>query len=327
MNRFGRRGFLSGAIALLAARIAVGAERGKIHRVAFLSPVERGPRDAAFLEGLREFGYVEGRNLDLQMRFADGRPERLSVLVEELIRLKPEVLVVGSTIGGRAAKQATQSIPIVFAASSDPVAGGLVSNLARPGGNVTGFSLAYGDGFVGKWLEILKEAVPQLSQAAAIWSSANAAAAGYLEEIRAAARSLNVALHAHHAAKPAELDEALRAIAADAVQGLVIMPSPFAASRRKQLVEFAATRKLPAVYFADSFVRAGGLMSYGPSIADTYRRAAAHVDKILKGARPGDLPVERPTRFELVLNLETARTLGITIPRSLRLRADWLIGG
>lgn len=325
MKRFGRRDFLASAITLLAAPGLARAQSGKTYRVAFLSPVRRGPRDAALVEGLRELGYVEGRNLELHMRFADGRPERLSVLVEELIRLDPQVLVVGSTIGARAAKAATERLPIVFAGSSDPVAGGLVSNLARPGGNITGFSLAYGDGFAGKWLEVLKEAVPQLSHAAVIWSSANAAAARYLEELRAAARSLNVALKAHHAAKPAELDEALGEIAAGSVQGLVVMPSPFAASRRKQLVDFAATRKLPAVYFVDSFVKAGGLMSYGPSIVDTYRRAAGYVDKVLRGAKPGDLPVERPTRFELVLNLAAARGLGITISQSLLLRADRVV--
>jgi putative ABC transport system substrate-binding protein len=326
MARSERRRFLSAAIALVAAAARARAQQGKVHRIAFLSPVRRGPRDEAFANGLRELGYVEGRNLELEMRFADGRPDRLPELVAELIRLNPDVLVVGSTIGARAAKQATTTLPIVFAGSSDPVAGGIVSNLARPGGNITGFSLAYGDGFAAKWLELLKEAVPRVSQVAVLWSSSNAAAAGYLEELRAAARALDVALQAHQAAQPQELAPALKTVGAGAAQGLIVMPSPFAASQRTKLVEFASVQRLPAMYFSESFVEAGGLMSYGPSIVDTYRRAAGHVDKILKGARPGDLPVEQPTRFELSINAPTARTLGLTIPQSLLVRADRVIG-
>ena len=327
MAQLERRRFLLAVIAFMATATAAAAraQDAKIHRVGFLSPVRRGRRDEAFANGLRELGYVEGRNLHLEMRFADGRPDRLSELVAELLRLDPDVLVVGSTIGARAAKQATASIPIVFAGSSDPVAGGIVSNLARPGGNITGFSLAYGDGFAAKWLELLKEAVPRLSQVAVLWSSSNAAAAGYLGELRGAARALNVMLQAHQAREPQELQVALKAVGAGSAQGLVVMPSPFAASQRTKLVEFASVRRLPAMYFDDSFVEAGGLMSYGPSIADTYRRAAGHVDKILKGAKPGDLPVEQPTRFELVINAAAARALGLAIPQSLLVRADRVI--
>jgi putative ABC transport system substrate-binding protein len=320
-----RRRLLQAVVALLAGPGAAAAGRSRVHRVALLSPVARGPRDEAFVAGLRELGYVEGRNLELAMRFAEGRAERLPTLAAELIAWGPEVLVVGSTIGARAAKQATGTLPIVFAGSSDPVAGGLVSNLAHPGGNITGMSLAFGDGFAGKWLEILKEAAPGLSGVAVLWSSANPAAAGYLDELRAAARSLKLPLQALHAAGPQELDAALASISRAAALGLVVMPSPFAESQRVGLVQFAAARRMPAVYFSASFVEAGGLASYGPSVADSYRRAARHVDKILKGARPGDLPVEQPTHFELALHAGTARALGLVIPPTLLLRADRVI--
>lgn len=321
---FGRRSFLKTA-ALLFTSTAVRAQGGKKPRVGFLSPVSQGSRDGAFVNGLRELGYIAGRNLELQMRFANGRRERLRPLVEELIRLDLDVLVVGSSIGARAAKQATATLPIVFAGSSDPVASGIVPNLAHPGGNITGFSLAYGDGFAAKWLELLRAAVPSLARTAVVWSSSNAAASGYLEELRTAARTLNIALQAYQAANPRELEVALAAVSADKAQGLVVMPSPFAASKRQKLVEFAAIHRLPAMYFDEAFVKAGGLMSYGPSIPDTYRRAAGYVDKILKGAKPGDLPVQRPTRFELVLNSTTARSLKLTVSQLFLQRADRVV--
>jgi putative ABC transport system substrate-binding protein len=277
------------------------------------------------VQGLREHGYVDGHNVTVEMRFGEGRPERIPGLLEELIRLKVDVLVVGATIGALAAKKATTTIPVVFAGSSDPVAGGVVSDLARPGGNITGFALAYGDGLPGKWLELLKEAAPAVSQIAVLWSSSNAAAERFVTELRKAAEKLNVRLDARHAAKPPELDAALAAIGRSAAHGLIVTPSPFAATHRDKLVQFAASRKLPTMYFVDDFVEAGGLMSYGPSITDTYRRAASHVDKILRGAKPADLPVEQPTRFELVINRKTAGTLELKIPQSLVLRADRVI--
>jgi putative ABC transport system substrate-binding protein len=325
MSSSERRRLLGASGAWLLAHGAASAPRGRVHRIAFLSPVGRGPRDAAFVEGLRELGYVEGDNVELDMRFAEGRPERLAGLVAELIGSAPDVLVVGSTIGARAASQATRTLPIVSAGSSDPVAGGIVPNLAHPGGNITGAALAFGDGFAGKWLELLTEVAPGLAQAAVVWSSSNSAAASYLDELQAAARVLRVSLRAYDAPGPRELEAALDAIGRGPARGLVLMPSPFAESQRARLVDFAAARRLPAIYFSDSFVEAGGLMSYGPSVADSCRRAARYVDKILRGARPGDLPVEQPTRFELVLNAGTARALGLTIPRTLRVRADRIL--
>jgi len=261
----------------------------------------------------------------VEMRFAEGNPERLTTLVNELIQSNVDVLVVGATIGAKAAKKATTSIPIVFAGSSDPVAGGLVTNLAHPGGNITGFSLGYGDEFAKKWLELLKLANPRVSHFAALWSSSNKAAAQFVRKLESAARTLNVQLDVHQAANDAELEAALAAIHGSNAKGLIVAPSPFSVSRKDKLVQFASNRKLPAIYFVSSFVKAGGLMSYGPDIADTYRRAASHVDRILRGARPGDLPVEQPTKFELAINLKAAKALGLTFPQSILQRADRLI--
>jgi len=200
-----------------------------------------------------------------------------------------------------------------------------VSNLARPEGNITGFSLAYGDGFAGKWLELLKEVAPKVAHFAALWSSSNAAATRFVKELQATARNLNLRLDVHHASTAPELDAALAAIASSGARGLVVTPSPFSVSRQDTLIQFAASNRLPTMYFAEDFANAGGLIAYGPSITDSYRRAATHVDKILKGAKPADLPVEQPTKFALVINLKAARALGITIPQSILLRADEVI--
>ena len=325
-GRRGRRWFLVGGGALLVALPVVqGQPTAKPPRIGFVSPISGGRRDDAFRRGLGELGYSEGRDLEIVMRFAEGRPERLPGLIEEVIRLKVDVLVVGSTIGARAAKSATTTLPIVFAGSSDPVAGGIVTNLARPEGNVTGTSLAIGEGFAGKWFEVLKEVVPGVSHVAALWSSSNAAAAGFVKELQAASRKSNARLDVHHASNSRQLDEAFAAIGSSNARGLIVTPSPFAASSQEHLVRFAASRKVPAIYFTEDFADAGGLMSYGPSIADAYRRAAAYVDKILRGARPGDLPVEQATRFELIVNLKTVRALALPIPRSVLVRADRVI--
>jgi putative ABC transport system substrate-binding protein len=327
MPRQGRRRFLTAAAVVLAAPSCTREQTPpRLPRIGFLSPTVRGPRNEAFVQGLRNLGYVDGRTAIVEMRFADGHPERLAPHVDELIRAGVDVLVVGSTIGARAARQATTSLPIVFAGSSDPIAGGIVSNLARPGGNVTGVSLAYGDGVAGKWLELLKDAAPHVARCAALWSASNAAAEAFVRELETAARTMRVTLDAHHASRPAELDAAFAAIAASAAQALVVTPSPFAASAQDRLVRFAAERALPAMYFSEEFAEAGGLMSYGPSIADAYRHAASHVDRILKGARPGDLPVEQPTRFDLVVNARTAQRLGLALPQPILLRATRVIG-
>ena len=321
-----RRDTLLALLSLGAAPLAAEAQRAqRVYRIGFLSPTSPDPRRDAFLQGLRELGYVEGHNVHVETRFAGGRPERLPGLADELVRLKVDVLVAGATIGARAAKRATTTIPIVFAGSSDPVAGGVVANLARPEGNITGFSFAAGDLFAGKWLELLKEAVPNVSHVAALWSSSNAAAARFVKDLHVAARVLNVRLDVHHAANLPELDEAFVAIGGSKAGGLIVTPSPFSVTHRGRLVQFAASKRLPTIYFAADFVNAGGLMSYGPNIVDTYRQAATYVDKILKGAKPADLPVQQPTKFDLTINLKTARALGLKIPPPLLLRADRVI--
>jgi putative ABC transport system substrate-binding protein len=305
-----------------AARAADAQRTEKVYRVGFVSPTAPGPRDDAFLRELRRLGYVDGRNVRIEKRFADGRPERIPALVDELVRLPVDVLVVGATVGARAARQATTTIPVVFAGSSDPVAGGIVTNLARPEGNLTGTSLAVGERFAGKWLELLKEAAPHVARVAVLWSASNPAAARFVAELEAVAGRLGVTLDVHQAANAAELERALAAIAGSKAQGLIVTPSPFAASSQNRLVAFAASERLPAVYFTEDFPAAGGLMSYGPSIAEAYERAAGYVDRILRtGAKPADLPVRQPERIELVVNRSTAKALGLAIPESILLRA------
>jgi putative ABC transport system substrate-binding protein len=316
-------GIAEQAAALFGTARAADLQRStKTYRIGFVSPTGPGARNDAFLQGLRELGYVDGHNVRVEMRFAEGRPERIAGLVDELISLKVDVLVVGATVGARAARNATTSIPVIFAGSSDPIAGGIVSNLARPEGNITGTSLAIGERFAGKWLELLKEVTPRISHVAVLWSSSNAAATRFLDELHIAARKLDVTIDVHHAAHAAELEQALVTLGNSKAQGLIVTPSPFAAANQDRLVGFAASKRLPAIYFADDFPLGGGLMSYGPSIAEAYGRAAGYVSQILRnGARPADLPVTQPERFELVVNLRTARALGLDVPHSVLLRA------
>ena len=326
MNKLRRRIILTGAGLLLSSPLLASDWGGKNRpRVGFLSPVSPGKRDEAFVNGMRALGWIPGDTVDIDLRFAKGEPDRLSGLVDELVALKPDVLVTGSTIGARAAIRANVSVPIVFAGSSDPVAGGLVKNLRRPGGNITGFSLAYGDGFAGKWVQLLKETVPELRHAALIWSSSNPAARRFVEEVKKAAAILMVQLDVYLAKERAELDIALSSVEKSNARGLIVAPSPFAVSQRNLFVAFCKRNKLPAIYFSESFPNAGGLMSFGPDIPDVYRRAAAHVNRILKGADPGVLPVERPTKFDLVVNMTSAKEIDVTVPVSLLLRASRVI--
>jgi putative ABC transport system substrate-binding protein len=316
----------AGAGLLAAAMLARAQVAGKVHRIGFVLPTARGARHDAFIAGLRELGYDEGRNVRIEARFAEGKPERLPALIRELIALDVEVLVVGATIGARAAKEATRTIPVVFAGSSDPVAGGVVGNLARPEGNITGLSFAASEGFAGKWLELLEEAAPGASPVAVLWSSSNASASRFVADLRSAALALKVGLAAHHAADLRQLDDAFGAIGTSGARALIVTPSPFFLTQRRKLVEFAARRGLPAMYFVEEFVEAGGLMSYGPSIIATYRGAARYVDRILKGAKPSDLPVEQSDKFDLTVNLATARALGLEITPAVLLRASRVIG-
>lgn len=310
------------AALLIAASGAAAAQPPKPYRVAFVTTGSQGTAIEAFRQGLREAGYVEGRDVVIEARFAAGRQELLPGLVAEVIRPKPDVLVVVSTSTALAAKKATSTIPIVFASVFDPVAAGLVASLARPGGNITGTAMGVGGAFGGKWVELLKEAVPGLSRAAVIWNSANESSAQSAESIQAAARALKVRLEMFDAGSAEQLDAALTAVARSRTQGLIIAPDPVFNANRAKLVRFAATQRLPAVYFFRSFAEAGGLLSYGANNADSIRSAAHYVDRIFRGAKPADMPIDQPTRFDLVINLKAARVLGLEIPRSLLVRAD-----
>ncbi len=321
-----KRRFLLAAGGLLLSRpLAAQAQPGtKEYRIAYIST--NPPINETFLKSLRELGYVEGRNLVIEKRFAEGKRERFPEFFAEAIRLKVDVMVAISTTAALAAKNATTTVPVVFASVFDPVGAGIVPNLARPGGNITGTSTGHGgSGLEGKWVELLKEAVPSLSQVAVLAYPAEPSNVHTVTEIQKAAKALNVKVDVHGATNPTELDKAFAAIGAGRAQGLIMTRSLFFTANRAKIVQFAANRRLPAMYSFKDFVTSGGLMSYTASQDEWYRNAAELVDRILKGAKPADLPVRQPTRYELAINLRAAKALGITIPQLLLLRADQVI--
>jgi len=313
---------------LVAAPLAAEAQpAGATSRIGFLEAGSRSVNQHfadAFREGLRELGYTEGQNVRIEERWADGRPERFPDLVTDLLKLRVDVIVAASNLGAMAAKKATTSVPIVFVGASDPVGAGLVESLARPGGNVTGLSLAFEEGFAGKWVELLKEAVPRASRVAVLSDQASLVR-GSLRDMETAATALGVKLYEIGVQEASEFEGAFATMARDGAGGLIVWTSPLTLRYRAPIVQLAATRHLPAMYGFGEFARVGGLMAYGPSVREMFRRAAAYVGRILKGAKPADLPVEQPTTFELVINLKTAKALGLTIPPSLRARADQVI--
>jgi putative ABC transport system substrate-binding protein len=325
-----RRFLLTSLAGALAAPLATAAAQPpeKVPRVGFLGPRTRsddaGVTDA-FLQGLRELGWVEGKTIVIEYRWAEGRPDRLPDLVTELVRRKVDVIFAGSNAVAVAAKNATGTIPIVMATGGDPVGQGLVATLARPGGNVTGLSFSVGMDIVGKWLELLKEAVPKVRRVAVLSNPANPGHAPAIENVNVAARSVGVQLQHLEARGPSEFDSAFAAMARERAEALLVLLDPFFGFRRARLSELAAKSRLPAMYGSREYPEAGGLMSYGADFRHSYRRSATYVDKILKGAKPADLPIEQPTKFELVINLNTAKALGLTIPPSLLLRADQVI--
>jgi putative ABC transport system substrate-binding protein len=326
MTRVERRGFIVGTLSLLAAPLAAQAQpAGKVYRIGTLnlgSP-SRSPLAEAFWQGLRELGYVEGRNVIVEERWAEGRPERLPGLAADLVRLKVDVIVADGTVA-LAAKQATTTIPIVMPLSNDPVRAGLVASLARPGGNVTGQAFLSED-LGGKWLELLKEAVPRVSRVAVLWHPASGGQ-GQLRASEAAAQSLGVHFQALKVERADEFSVAFGQARTNRADALIVSSSAFFYQHRTLLVELATKQRLPTIYHHKDFVvGSGGLMSYGPNLQDMFRHAAIYVDKILKGANPADLPVEQPTKFELVLNLKTAKALGLTIPPAVLARADEVI--
>ena len=326
-----RRGFArAAATTLIAVPLALRSQPAAAPtRIGFISSLAAVPEPStlrAFRQGLHELGYVEGTQVVIEARFAAGSPDRYTELIAELLRLKVKLIVVGSTPAALALKQTETTIPVVFAGLNDPVASGIVVSLARPQGRFTGVTMGVGGvGFAGKWVELLKEAAPELASAAVLSNSSNVGNVPFVPEVEAAARRMKLKIEVHDVNHVAGLDRALAAIASSGAQALIVTPDPLFTPNAAKLARFAAARRLPAMYFTRLFVDAGGLMSYGGSLDDAYRRAAAYVDKILKGAAPADLPVEQPARFELVLNLKAAKALGLTISPRLLLRADEVI--
>jgi len=323
-----RRAFLAGAAALLTAPRAAEAQQATtVARVGWLGANRAAiPHlHEAFRQGLRDLGYVEGRNLAIEYRDAEGKLERLPARAAELVALKVDVIVAPTTPAALAAKEATRTLPIVFAGAADPVTSGLVTSLARPGGNVTGLSLLAPE-LVGKCLEQLKQAVPGISRVAVLWQPGvmvEDTEKDMLKAAEVAARALRVRLQFVEARGPEDFDRAFSDMTRARAGALTVFSMTMFVLERRRLVDLAAKNRLPAVYVGlREFVDAGGLMAYGPNLADLYRRAATYVDKILKGAKPADLPVEQPTKFELAINLKTAKALGITIPQSLLRQAD-----
>ena len=312
---------------LVAAPLAAEAQQAaKVPRIGYLFSNLATPSHLweAFRQGLRDLGYVEGRNVVIEYRDAEGKLDRLPALAAELVALKVDVIVAPATPATVAAKQATKTIPIVFAVVSDPVTSGLVTSLARPGGNVTGLTVLEPE-LVGKRLELLKQVVPGVSRVAVLWhpgAVGERTEKDVLKEAEAAARALGVPLQFVEARGPADFDRAFLDMTRASAGALTVLESTVFFVERRHLVDLAAKNRLPAVYGLREFVDAGGLMAYGPNQPDLFRRAATYVDKILKGAKPGDLPVEQPTKFELVINLKTAKDLGLTIPPSLLQRAE-----
>ena len=318
---------LSVAMVVLAAPLASDAQPpAKVVRIGVLTVglARATPPVEVFLQGLRGHGYVEGQNMVLEFRFADGRIDRLPALASELVRLQVDVIVTAGNAAALAAKHATQTIPIVMAVAADPVKAGVVASLARPGGNVTGLTQMDPE-LSAKRLDLLKEAVPRIALVAVMWNPSNPASVDLLRETEAAARSLGVQVQAIEVRNPSELDGAFKTVANVRPSALVTIGDGMLWSVRTRIVDFAMKSRLPGIFPDREFAEVGGLMSYGPNPADSIRRAALLVDKILKGAKPADLPVEQPTKFDLVLNLKTAKALGLTIPQSVLIQATEVI--
>jgi putative ABC transport system substrate-binding protein len=318
--------FSSAAVAWpLAAR---AQQARKIHTIGWLNPGSHvlffPANPTAFSNALRELGWIEGQNIAIERRFAENRPEQLPGLAAELVRLNVEVIVAIGTLGPLAAKRATSTIPIVMTAAGDPLGSGLVTSLAHPGGNVTGLSLMVRD-IAGKRLELLKEILPPLVRVAVFWNAANPYPAIVFKETQTAAERFGIEVQSLEVRSPDDINDAFEKARRHRPDALIEVEDPLMNFLYKRIVEFAATEQLPSLHGIGEEVKAGGLISYGASIPDLYRRAAGYVDKILKGAKPADLPVQQPTKFELVINLKTAKSLGITIPPSLLARADEVI--
>jgi putative ABC transport system substrate-binding protein len=324
-----RRAFVASTLALLAAPLAVEAQQaGKVYRIGYLasgSASASPPFVEALWGGLRELRWADGQNIVIEYRFAEGRFDRLPALAAELVRLKMDLIVAGPSPPAVAAKNATRTIPVVMVGAGDPVGLGLIANLARPGGNVTGVSYDVSLQTIDKGLQLLKETLPKIRRVAILWNPANPGNALAVRNVRAAAGSLGLQLQFREARGPDQFDDAFAAMAKEHAEALLVVPDSIFNLHRARLADLAAKNWLPSMHGIREYVEAGSLMSYGPSLSAIYRRAAFFVDKILKGTKPADLPVEQPTKFELVINLKTAKALGLTIPPSVLARADELI--
>ena len=320
-----RRTFLCGlTLGPLAMPLLAEAQpAGKVWRIGLIVVAPASPMDA-LSQGLRELGYVEGQNLIIERRYSEGRAERFSAFATELVRAKVDLIIVNTTPAAIAAKKATTTIPIVFPTAIDPVATGVVASLARPGGNVTGLSMLTPE-LSPKRLELLKQVIPGLSRVAILWNAANPANALPWRETQGAGRALGVVLQSREVGGPNDFEAAFAMMAKEHPGALLVFGDALITQHEKQIVDFVTQKHIPSSFPWREPVVYGGLMSYGPSRADLFRRAAVLVDKIFKGAKPGDLPVEQPTKFELVINLKTAKALGMTIPPSLLSRADEVI--
>jgi putative tryptophan/tyrosine transport system substrate-binding protein len=316
------------ALSLLMPPLAATAQQaGRTVTIGYLgnaSPTLEAHQVAAFREGLRQHGYVEGQNLTIQYQWAEGQQERHAALVQELVRLQPDVILTAGTPGTLAAKHATQSIPIVTAIAGDPVAAGLVASLASPGGNVTGLTTLAPE-LEGKRLELFTQAVPQLSRVVALRNPANPFTAIAWKALEPAAAALGVRLQPVEVRGPQDLDSVFALIQEARPDGLIVIPDRFLLTYRASIVQFLARQRLPGMFPFREFVQEGGLLSYGPDYTDNYRRAATYVAKILQGAKPTDLPMEQPTKFEFLINLKTAQALGLTIPPTLLFQANEVI--
>jgi putative tryptophan/tyrosine transport system substrate-binding protein len=335
MERPSRRRFLQGSLALAGLGLLTGCEPprlpwqpAKVPRIGFLATGSREGRKflvEGFLQGLREHGYEEGQNIVIEYRFSDDRDERLPELAAELVDLKVDAILASGTPAGLAARQATSTIPIVMGSfAADPVATGLTTSLNRPGGNITGM-ISMTSQLSGKQLQLLQESVPGLARVAVLWNPPDPTYGPVVQDLEAAAPRLGLELLRVEARVPEDLAGAFEAATRQHAGALVIPPDPLTTNRPGVVADFAARHRLPVISSRTEFVEAGGLLSLGPDLADNYRRSAAHVDKILEGAKPADIPMEQPTKFELFVNLKTAQGLGLTIPQSVLMQATEII--
>ena len=322
-----RQCFSAAVVSILAPLLAPGLSAQSTPKKTVIGLLDAGERLEwwdAFRQQLRELGYVEGRNMSFEQRYAKGKLEALPTLAKELVELKVAVIVTSGGAAAVAAERATRKIPIVMASGADQVSLGLVSSLARPGGNVTGVSSLTPD-LMAKRFELLREVVPKSSRLAVLWHSDNAPSMASVRELDASAARSRVALQSFGIRAADELADAFSAMTRQRVEAVVVVNSPLVFGERKTIVELASKHKVPAIYGSADYADIGGLLSYGPSYPELYRRAASYVDKVLKGANPGDLPIEQPTTFELVINANTARTLGVAIPPTMQARASRIV--